>query len=104
MKVEILRGVMIKGEPAEVGSILDLEANDAFLLISSNKAIAVTEELRAEIAPVEITPEVATVLEPVLEPVETTLQTEEELAPEEVVEVVENASMRRTRKPRSSKE
>jgi C4-type Zn-finger protein len=94
MKVEILRGVMIKGEPAEVGSILDLEANDAFLLISSNKAIAVTEELRAEIAPVEITPEVATVLEPVLEPVETTLQTDEELAPEEVVEVVENASMR----------
>ena len=57
---------MIKGEPAEVGSILDLEANDAFLLISSNKALAVTEELRAEIAPVEITPEVATVLEPVL--------------------------------------
>ena len=56
MKVEILRGVMIKGEPAEVGSILDLEANDAFLLISSNKAIAVTEELRAEIASVEITP------------------------------------------------
>ena len=94
---------MIKGEPAEVGSILDLEANDAFLLISS-KALAVTEELRAEIAPVEITPEVATVLEPVLEPVETTLQTDEELAPEEVVEVVENASMRRTRKPRSSKE
>jgi C4-type Zn-finger protein len=62
------------------------------------------EELKAEIAPAEITPEVATVLEPVLEPVETTLQTEEELAPEEVVEVVENASMRRTRKPRSSKE
>ncbi len=95
---------MIKGEPAEVGSILDLEANDAFLLISSNKAAAVVEGLSAETAPVEIAPEVATELEPVLEPVETTLQTEEELAPEEVVEVVENASMRRTRKPRSSKE
>ena len=95
---------MIKGEPAEAGSILDLEANDAFLLINSNKAIAATEELKAEIAPAEITPEVATVLEPVLEPVETTLQTEEELAPEEVVEVVESAPMRRTRKPRSSKE
>ena len=95
---------MIKGEPAEVGSILDLEANDAFLLISSNKAAAVVEGLSVETAPVEIAPEVATVLEPVLEPVETTLQTEEELAPEEVVEVVENASMRRTRKPRSSKE
>lgn len=95
---------MIKGEPAEVGSILDLEANDAFLLISSNKATAVVEGLSTETAPVEITPEVATELEPVLEPVETTLQTEEELAPEEVVEVVENASMRRTRKPRSSKE
>lgn len=87
-----------------MGSILDLEANDAFLLISSNKAIAVMEELKAEIAPAEITPEVATALEPVLEPVETTLQTEEELAPEEVVEVVESAPMRRTRKPRSSKE
>lgn len=95
---------MIKGEPAEVGSILDLEANDAFLLISSNKAAAVVEGLSVETAPVEIAPEVATALEPVLEPVETTLQTEEELAPEEVVEVVENASMRRTRKPRSSKE
>lgn len=104
MKVEILRGVMIKGEPAEVGSILDLEANDAFLLISSNKAAAVVEGLSVETAPVEIAPEVTAALEPVLEPVETTLQTEEELAPEEVVEVVENASMRRTRKPRSSKE
>lgn len=95
---------MIKGEPAEAGSILDLEANDAFLLINSNKAIAVIEELEAEIAPAEITPEVVTVLEPVLEPVETTLQAEEELAPEEVVEVVENTPTRRTRKPRSSKE
>jgi hypothetical protein len=102
MKVEILRGVMIKGEPAQVGSILDLEANDAYLLISSNKAIAATEELTVEPAPVE--PEVTTVLEPVLEPVETTLQTEEEPAPQEVVEVVETAPIRRTRKPRSSKE
>lgn len=95
---------MIKGEPAEVGSILDLEANDAFLLISSNKAIAAREEPTVEVAPAEITPEVVTELEPVLEPVEPTLQTEEELAPEEVVEVVETAPIRRTRKPRSSKE
>jgi hypothetical protein len=102
MKVEILRGVMIKGEPAQAGSILDLEANDAYLLISSNKAIAVKEEVAVEPASVE--PEVAIALEPVLEPVEATLQTEEELAPEEVVEVVESAPIRRTRKPRSSKE
>ena len=89
---------MIKGEPAQAGSILDLEANDAYLLISSNKAIAVKEELVVEPPPVE--PEVATGEEPV----EATLQTEEEPAPEEVVEVVEPAPIRRTRKPRSSKE
>lgn len=34
---------MIKGEPAEVGSTVDLEANDAFLLITSNKAVAAPE-------------------------------------------------------------
>jgi hypothetical protein len=43
MKVTITRGVMIKGEPAEVGSTVDLEANDAFLLITSNKAVATPE-------------------------------------------------------------
>jgi hypothetical protein len=34
---------MIKGEPTEVGSTVDLEANDAFLLITSNKAVAAPE-------------------------------------------------------------
>ncbi len=43
MKVTITRGVMIKGEPAQVGSTVDLEANDAFLLITSNKAVAAPE-------------------------------------------------------------
>ena len=93
---------MVKGEPAEAGSILDLEANDAYLLISSNKAIEAKEEVVVEPALVE--PEVTAVLEPVLEPAEATLQAEEELAPEEVVEVVETAPIRRTRKPRSFKE
>lgn len=91
MKVEILRGVMVKGEPAKVGSILDLEANDAYLLISSNKAIAASEEVVAEVAPIEVEPEVAAGVEPA----ETTLQAEE---------VLETAPIRRTRKPRSSKE
>jgi len=89
MKVEILRGVMVKGEPAQVGSIVDLEANDAFLLINSNKAIVAKKELIVEPAPVE--PEATA--EPEL--VVATLQAEE---------VLEIAPIRRPRKPRSSKE
>ena len=38
MRVEIIRGVMIKGEPAAVGSIVDLSNNVAMLLVHSNKA------------------------------------------------------------------
>lgn len=79
MKVEITRGVMIKGEPAQVGSILDLEANDAFLLISSNKAVAAPE---GEVAP-----------EPTPDP-------EPEVAPVEEAP----APVKRTRQPRSPKE
>jgi hypothetical protein len=89
MKVEILRGVMVKGEPAQVGSIIDLEANDAFLLISSNKAIAATEELTVEPAPVEP---------------EATAEPELAVATLQAEEVLEIAPVRRTRKPRSSKE
>jgi hypothetical protein len=52
MKVTITRGVMIKGEPTEVGSTVDLEANDAFLLITSNKAVAAPEgEVEAKVTP-----------------------------------------------------
>ena len=80
---------MVKGEPAQVGSILDLEANDAYLLISSNKAIAAAEVPTVEPAPVE--PEATA--EPEL--AVATLQTEE---------VLETAPIQRARKPRSSKE
>ena len=80
MKVKILRGVVVKTGPALAGSIVDLEANDAFLLINSNKAVLVTEE--EEPAPVEIEPEV--------EPTPAA--------------VVAPTPVRRTRKPRSSKE
>lgn len=38
MEVEILRGVMIKGEPAPAGSVLDLEDAEAVMLIGMNKA------------------------------------------------------------------
>lgn len=38
MKVEMLRGVMIKGEPAAAGSIIDLPDAEANMLISMNKA------------------------------------------------------------------
>ena len=80
MKVKILRGVVVKTGPAPAGSIVDLEANDAFLLINSNKAVLVTEE--EEPAPVEIEPEVESTPAAVVAP----------------------TPVRRTRKPRSSKE
>lgn len=80
---------MIKGEPAQVGSIVDLEANDAFLLISSNKAIAAMEGLTVEPALVEP---------------EATAEPELAVATLQAEEVLEIAPVRRTRKPRSSKE
>lgn len=38
MKVEILRGVMIKGEPAPAGSTINLDDAEAYMLIGMNKA------------------------------------------------------------------
>lgn len=38
MKIEILRSVMISGEPAVTGSIIEVSAADANLLIGMNKA------------------------------------------------------------------
>lgn len=48
MKVEILRGVMIKGEPASADSIVDLPDAEAYMLISMNKAKKAEE---VEVAP-----------------------------------------------------
>ena len=81
MKVEILRSVMISGESAAVGSILDLASNDAQLLISCNKAkLAIEPE--AEI--------------------ETNQAPETEIA--QVCEVAPQPEPRRTRQPRTPKE
>lgn len=81
MRVEILRSVMISGEPALVGSIHDLALNDAQLLISCNKAILAAEP-EAEI--------------------ETITAPETEIA--QVCEVAPQPEPRRTRQPRTSKE
>lgn len=43
MKIEILRSVMISGEPALAGSILEVTASVANLLIGMNKAQAAPE-------------------------------------------------------------
>lgn len=43
MWVEIIRGVMIQGEPVTAGSRLDLEPAIGGMLISMNKAVASTE-------------------------------------------------------------
>tara|TARA_R100001163_G_scaffold52351_1_gene39716 strand:+ start:751 stop:966 length:216 start_codon:yes stop_codon:yes gene_type:complete len=39
MKIEILRPVMISGEPAAAGSILEVEDSDAVTLLGLGKAI-----------------------------------------------------------------
>jgi hypothetical protein len=49
MKVEILRSVMISGEPADAGSILEVEDSDAAILIGLGKAV----EHKQEDAPAE---------------------------------------------------
>lgn len=62
MLIQVLRQVMVAGEPASVGSTLDLPPATAFLLVSSGKAIPAPEE--AAPAP-EVEPE------PVTKPVRT---------------------------------
>ena len=81
MRVEILRSVMISGEPAAVGSILDLALNDAQLLISCNKA--------------KLAPEPEAVVETIKASETETIQ-EDEVAP--------MPEPRRTRKPRTPQE
>lgn len=44
MKVEILRPVMISGEPAKAGSILEVDDSDAMTLIGLRKAVKYKEE------------------------------------------------------------
>ena len=39
MKIEILRPVMISGEPAAAGSILEVEDSDAVTLMGLGKAV-----------------------------------------------------------------
>ena len=51
MLVQILRQVMISGEPALVGSILDLPLTSANLLISSGKAAIALAEAAPEPEP-----------------------------------------------------
>lgn len=53
MKVEILRAVMISGEPVSAGSFVEVSQADGNLLIGSHKAIAVD----AKPVPVEVTEE-----------------------------------------------
>ena len=43
MKVEILRQVMISGEPAMAGSILEISDDDARILIGLDKAVEYQE-------------------------------------------------------------
>lgn len=55
MKIEILRSVMISGEPAAAGSIHEVSYSDAQLLIGMGKAKpAPVEEVEVEPAPVEV--------------------------------------------------
>jgi len=51
MRVEILRSVMISGEPASAGSFVEVSLSDAQLLINlgkARKAEAVVAEVKAE--------------------------------------------------------
>jgi hypothetical protein len=47
MKIEILRAVMISGEPAAAGSILEVEDSDAVTLLGLGKAVEYQEEEKA---------------------------------------------------------
>jgi hypothetical protein len=51
MKVEILRSVMISGEPAKAGSILEVENSDAVTLIGLGKAVEYKEEVAPSCPP-----------------------------------------------------
>jgi hypothetical protein len=56
MRIEILRQVMVSGEPVSAGSFIEVSDADANLLVGSGKAVfaAAVEEP----APVEVTEEV----------------------------------------------
>lgn len=51
MKIEILRSVVISGEPVQAGSILEVSDADASLLIGMNKAQLAPAEPEPEPAP-----------------------------------------------------
>ena len=51
MLIQVLRQVMVAGEPASVGSTLDLLPATAHLLINSGKAILAPEEPAPEAEP-----------------------------------------------------
>ena len=53
MKVEIVRDVMINGEPAKAGSLLELPVADAYYLIGVGKAVQATEAPVEEVVPAE---------------------------------------------------
>jgi hypothetical protein len=53
MKVEILRQVMISGESAAVGSILEVDRETAMALIGLGKAVEFKEEVKTEEQPSE---------------------------------------------------
>ena len=53
MKIEILRSVMIKGEPAQAGSFLEVDQTTASLLIGMGKACVATEPAPAPAPEVE---------------------------------------------------
>ena len=56
MKIEILRPVMISGEPAAAGSILEVEDSAAWTLIRLGKAVEHQEEAAAPEVVVEEKP------------------------------------------------
>lgn len=58
MKIEILRSVVISGEPVQAGSILEVSDADASLLIGMNKA---------QLAPAEPDPDPEPAPQPVCE-------------------------------------
>lgn len=63
MKVEILRSVMISGEPVSAGSFIDLEDANAHLLIGMGKAVIAAEAPAAPAEP-DPTPVVESEAEP----------------------------------------
>lgn len=48
MKIEILRPVMISGEPASVGSFAEVSVADAQMLIGLGKAVEASDKPEAE--------------------------------------------------------